>query len=172
MTPALRMVLVVACWCAVAGAWTPAQLLLGFAVAVVVELLLGAQPLRGLRILPPLLRLALHVLRDLVVSSCRVAVDVLRPRPRLRPRLVEIQTDLRGPQLISALANAISLTPGSLTLQADADGGRLLVHLCYGDEATAWTRAVEQGVARELARLGSPSDPAAPPFRGSLELLP
>lgn len=66
------------------------------------------------------------LLGEIVKSSIQVAGIVLTPRMRLNPQVVEIKVD--DLDLIDQvlLGNSITLTPGTLTL--DARGGRLLVH--------------------------------------------
>jgi multicomponent Na+:H+ antiporter subunit E len=50
---------------------------------------------------------------------------VLRPRKSISPTIVEIRSE-SGPIGQTLLANAITLTPGTVTL--DVDDGRLRVH--------------------------------------------
>lgn len=66
---------------------------------------------------------------DLIVSSCRVARVVLRPRRRNRPAILVMTTDLRRPWAVALLAYLTSLTPGSTCLHVSDDRTRLYLHV-------------------------------------------
>ncbi len=69
--------------------------------------------------------------RELVVSSIRVAVDVLTPRHRMEPGIVAVPIRARTDAEITLLANLISLTPGTLSLDLSTDRRTLYVHAMY-----------------------------------------
>ena len=80
-------------------------------------------------------RLAAAFLRDLALSSLAVARAVLAPA-RVTPRFVVVpltraQSDLE----ITLVANYITLTPGTLTVDVAPDRRSLLVHALAADEA-------------------------------------
>jgi multicomponent Na+:H+ antiporter subunit E len=107
-----------------------AALAIGFAVVALL-------PLRGVpRYRRTVLRgssLMLFYLWELVVSSVRVAIDVLRPRLSVEAGVVAVPLDARTDWEITALANLISLTPGSLTLEVSQDRRTLYVHTMHLD---------------------------------------
>jgi multicomponent Na+:H+ antiporter subunit E len=71
-------------------------------------------------------------------SNLRVAYDVLSPHPRIAPAIVELPLTASGDGEITALANLISLTPGTLSLKVSDDRRALFVHVMYlDDEPTA-----------------------------------
>jgi multicomponent K+:H+ antiporter subunit E len=85
---------------------------------------------------PAVLRLALVVLRDIVVSNLQVAILILGPERRIVPRFVWVPLDIRDPHGIASLAGIITLTPGTLSADLTDDRRHLLVHaLNAGDEA-------------------------------------
>lgn len=90
--------------------------------------------------------------RDLVVASAQVAVQVFWPIDRLRPAVVAVQLDSTDRGLLALVADTITLTPGTLTLEVDGDRGRLWVHVLHLPEGGAGA-VVEQ--ARGLERLGA-----------------
>lgn len=88
---------------------------------------------------------------ELFVSSLRVAWDVVTPRHRSRPGILAVPLDAREPGEITILANFISLTPGSLSLDVSADRRTLFVHLMFiADPEAARTsiRTLEQRVLK------------------------
>ncbi|MFW6189602.1 MAG: Na+/H+ antiporter subunit E [Planctomycetota bacterium] len=62
-----------------------------------------------------------------VKANLQVAYLVLHPAMPIRPGIVKVHTTLRSPAAITALANSITLTPGTLTVDADEEGN-LYVH--------------------------------------------
>ncbi|MBM4141980.1 MAG: cation:proton antiporter [Lentisphaerae bacterium] len=63
----------------------------------------------------------------IVKANFDVAYRVLHPAMPIRPGIVKVRTSLRSASAITALANSITLTPGTLTVEATADGW-LYVH--------------------------------------------
>lgn len=60
-------------------------------------------------------------------ANLDVAYRVLHPSMPIRPGIVKVKTNLKTPSAITALANSITLTPGTLTVEASAEG-TLYVH--------------------------------------------
>ena len=79
----------------------------------------------SLQVLPRLPRFWGWLLVEIVKSNLRVAAAVLQPRGSRSPTVIDIQSRL-GPIGQTLLANAITLTPGTVTL--DVADGRLRVH--------------------------------------------
>jgi multicomponent Na+:H+ antiporter subunit E len=61
-----------------------------------------------------------------VKANLDVAVRVLHPDLPIRPGIVRVRTNLVSPMAKTFLANSITLTPGTLTI--DIDGQELYVH--------------------------------------------
>ena len=87
---------------------------------------------RAPRALGTALRLALVVLRDIVVSNITVARLVLSPRARPVPAWVPIELELRDPRAVTLLATIITTTPGTVSCVVDEAHHRLLVHALDG----------------------------------------
>lgn len=73
-----------------------------------------------------LIRFWAWLLREIVVANAQVVRLVLSPRAALRPQVLEVATRQRSVLGRVVLGNAITLTPGTVTL--DLRGNRLLVH--------------------------------------------
>ena len=89
-------------------------------------------------------------LRELVVSSVRVAVDVSRPRLTMTPVLVAVPLELTDELQITLLANLVSLTPGTLSIDVSADSGVLYVHSMYGDDPAEVRRHIKEAFERRI----------------------
>jgi len=135
-------------WMLLTGSLDAQELVAGAVVSLAVTLLFGERftILTGFRFswLAPL-----HILTYLgsfFIALLRANLDlagrVLSPSLPINPALVEIRTGLESPLGRLLLANTITLTPGTLTV--DVDGDRLLVHWVYCPPGTDLQRATEQ----------------------------
>jgi multicomponent Na+:H+ antiporter subunit E len=87
----------------------------------------------------------------LTVANFDVARRVLAPSLPIRPAVVEVHTELRSALGRMLLANSITLTPGTLTI--DVHGDRLLVHwidCAPGTDLAAATAAIAAGFERHI----------------------
>lgn len=100
-----------------------------------------------------LIEFILYFLWDLVVSNCRVAYDVLTPKHHMRPGIIALPLDASRDEEITLLANLISLTPGTLSLDVSADRRYLFVHSMYIDDPEREKRRLKNGVERRLLEL-------------------
>jgi len=78
-----------------------------------------------------------------VKANLQMVYLVLHPDMPIKPGIVRVHTKLRSETGISALANSITLTPGTLTVDADEDG-TLFVHWIYVEDET------DEGATREI----------------------
>ena len=70
---------------------------------------------------------------ELIVSSVRVAITVLTPGLHMRPAVVAVPLDVTRDVEITLLANLITLTPGTLTIDVANDRSCLYVHAMHGE---------------------------------------
>jgi multicomponent Na+:H+ antiporter subunit E len=156
-------------WAALMGAFDAATLAAGFAVGYLV--LWGVQPAFGpspyVRGLWRTAAFVVVYLSDLVRSSVRVALDVCRPTLAVCPGVVGVPLRARSDAEITVLANLISLTPGTLSLDVSADRRVLYVHamdLEAGPDALR--RDIQAGLEDRvllLLRGDEDREPDAPP---------
>lgn len=96
--------------------------------------------LRGLMRLPRLLLLVLFFLKELMVANLRVARAVIGNPYALRPGIVRIPLEGHTDRSVTVLANLITLTPGTLSLDVEPDRSALYVHcldVAHPDEVRA-----------------------------------
>ena len=75
-----------------------------------------------------LAKLALSFLWELLLSNLTVAKTVLSPSLTIRAGIVAYDTELSSDYSIVSLANMITLTPGTLTLDVSDDRDTLYIH--------------------------------------------
>ena len=65
---------------------------------------------------------------ECVKANIDVARRVAHPDLPINPGIVKVKTSLKSETGITFLANSITLTPGTLTVDVDGEGGYLYVH--------------------------------------------
>lgn len=125
-----------AVWLLLNNTVDPAHLVLGAALAVVVPSFTDRLRPDRPRIRRPqaIVRLALVVLWDIVLSNVEVARRILGPESAIKPRFVWIPLALTDPNAIVSLAGIITMTPGTLSADLSADRRHLLVHAFNVDD--------------------------------------
>ncbi|AEN06054.1 Na+/H+ antiporter subunit E [Halolamina sp.] len=83
---------------------------------------------RSLRIAPYAAFYIVIFLKDLVVANFSVARLVLSPNLPIEPAVVEVPLRVRSDIAVTTIANSITLTPGTLTMDYDAKRNSLYVH--------------------------------------------
>ncbi|MFB6221618.1 MAG: Na+/H+ antiporter subunit E [Halolamina sp.] len=83
---------------------------------------------RNIRVAPYAALYVVIFLKDLVVANFAVARMVLSPGLPIKPAVVEVPLRVRSDAAITTIANSITLTPGTLTMDYDADRNSLYVH--------------------------------------------
>jgi multicomponent Na+:H+ antiporter subunit E len=139
-------------WTALTERLTAANFLFGLVVAHLALRLSRGERAR-VRKTGPALRFAAFFAKEVLVSALRVAVDVLAPRPRMRPAVVGVPLDVRTDGQITLLAILITLTPGTLALDVSPDRRTLLVHAMFADDAERVRREIKGGFERRILEL-------------------
>jgi multicomponent Na+:H+ antiporter subunit E len=141
MTKVLRILVLAAIWVGLWGQVSPANVLFGLIIAVVVTVAfpsLDGPNDNGIRV-----GAAMVFLGRFAIMLCRstwaVVVEVVRPRLALEEAIVAVPLRTDDPVIVTMVANGITLTPGTLTVDVGPDPppgeGRILyVHaLTLGD---------------------------------------
>lgn len=65
---------------------------------------------------------------ELIKANVDVAYRVLHPDLPINPGIVKVKTILKSDTALTFLANSITLTPGTMTVDIDRDNGILYIH--------------------------------------------
>lgn len=76
----------------------------------------------------PMLRLMVHIVRQLLVSNIVVATQILRPRPALHSAVIQYGMDGASDLVITSVTSIIALSPGTMTVDVEHDPTVLSVH--------------------------------------------
>ncbi len=123
--------------------------LCGFVALWVAQPLFGGEAIYFRRVWR-VLKLIAFFLYELVISSLRVAWDVLTPTHRSNPAIIEMPLDVESDLEILLVTNLISLTPGTLSLDVSPDRKTLLVHAMFADDPDALISELKDGMERKV----------------------
>lgn len=142
-------------WAAMTGNFTLGTLGVGFVFGYISLLIL--KPLMGdsayYAKFPRTLGFIVYFLKEMIVSSARVAWDVITPTHYNRPGILAIPLSAKTDLEITLLANLITLTPGTLSLDLSPDRQTLYIHAMFAEDPEAIRRDIKEGLERRLLEL-------------------
>jgi multicomponent Na+:H+ antiporter subunit E len=155
-------------WWVLWGTFTPLSLVGGVLVGVLACAVLPLPPLRiGARPRPlALLALVGRFLLDVVLASLQVArVTLFPPRP-LRNALVAVRLRSQSDIVLTAVAEIVSLVPGTVVVEAHRSSHTLYLHTIDVPDEAAVERARERVLDQErrLVRAFGGLDQDGPPL--------
>ena len=148
----LMNILLAISWAALTSDASLANFLMGFAIGYAA---MALSPVRKIsngyfRRLPKMLGLLLFFLRELITSGLRATWEVLSPVKRSRPSVIRVSTALHDRSQLLLLSQLVSLTPGTLVLDIDAEMGALYVHTMFARDTEAFRRELREGLERKV----------------------
>ncbi len=139
-------------WAAMTGSYSLPNLLFGFALGGFGLWLIREQVgtvgylTRARRIAS----LALLFLYELFMSAVRVAWLVMQPRIQCAPAIIAFPLSVDRDLEITLLANLITLTPGTLSVDVSADRKFLYVHAINVSDIEELKRDIADGFERKI----------------------
>lgn len=139
-------------WIALTGQFEPVNFLAGFVLSyLLLRMVVGNGERqtyfqRAVR----LIAFGFFFIKEIILSNFRVARIVLSPRLEISPAIVGVPLDARSDLSIAVLANLITLTPGTLTLDISADRSVMYVHTMHAEEIDAFRNSIKDLERRVL----------------------
>ncbi|MCU0452781.1 MAG: Na+/H+ antiporter subunit E [Bacteroidetes bacterium] len=151
---ALNLALAVV-WTLISGEWSVLNFLGGFVIGLALMRLTIRTDAerRYYRRVPQVITFAAYFIYELVVSNLRIAADVLTPKLHMTPSIVAVPLDVKTDLEIMLLANLITLTPGTLSLELSEDCTTLFVHAVYAADPEATVRDIKRGFERRVLEI-------------------
>ena len=145
-------ILLALAWISLTGHLTPLNFGFGFALGFMMLWLVERRtPSRFyFAKVPQVIRFLLFFFREVVKSNLRVAYEVLTPGQKMKPGIVGIPLDAKTDLEITVLANLITLTPGTLSLDVSDDRTVLYVHAMFIDDVETFKHNVKQELEKRL----------------------
>lgn len=142
-------------WIAITGAFTFENFVFGFALSFLL-LWITATDRRDNKYfnrIPKLIAFVFFFLYELIKANIEVAYDVITPKHYMKPGIVKIPLDARSDLEITLLANLITLTPGTLSLDVSDDRKVLYVHAMYVKDRDGFVASIKNGFEKRLLEI-------------------
>jgi len=152
----LANVLLALVWAMTIGDFTPANFAVGFGVGYAVLWLGAAQRRQSVYFqkVNGFILFTIYFFKELLVANLKMARYTLTPLSQLKPGIlsIPIRPDMTDTE-VTVLANMITLTPGTLSMDISADRTTLFVHFMHMDDPEAQRREIVEGFERRLLEL-------------------
>ncbi len=117
---------------------------------------------RALRAVPAAVTYIVLFLWEVLTANLDVAYRVLHPSMPIDPDVVEIPLRVESDLAVTTIANSISLTPGTVTMDYDPDRNALYVHAISTDDPSAVIAPIRRWEDYALRIFAEPRRPADP----------
>ena len=137
----------------VSGDFTGVNLVIGLIFGYITLVLIEPQldSLKGYPArVPRLVGFIGFFLKELIQANLRVAFDILTPPWHMKPGVIALPLSARTEMEITMVANLISLTPGTLSLDVSDDRKVLYIHAMFLDDEEELRRNLKEMEHRAL----------------------
>ncbi|SDR84089.1 multicomponent Na+:H+ antiporter subunit E [Christiangramia echinicola] len=148
----LSNILLTFVWVALTGDFSIENYIFGFFLNFHILWLISVKRKRSkyFLIVPKVIILLLFFLYELIKANLEVAYEVITPKLNMTPGIVMVPLDVKSDIGITVLANMISLTPGTLSLDVSNDKKVLFVHAMYIKDKEKFIRGIKDGFERRI----------------------
>lgn len=156
MSHILLNILLSIAWAALSGNFEPVNLFFGFVLGFFILWLISFSNslpntyfTRALKII----EFIFFFIFEVVKANFRLAFTILSPKMQLRPAVVSFPLELKTEAGIILLANLITLTPGSLSLDISSDKKTLFIHTIDLKDKEEFILQIRDGFERRVGEI-------------------
>ena len=151
-TQFLMNLLLTIVWVFLTGSMAFGNFLFGFLVSFFVLWLISRheENRKYFVIIPRIIGFFFFFLYELIKANIEVAMDVITPKFYMKPGIIQYPLDAESSAEISLLANLISLTPGTLSLDVSDDKKVLYIHAMYINDKEEFIQEIKNGFEKRL----------------------
>lgn len=116
----------------------------------------------AIRSIPAVVAYLLLFVKEVITANVDVAYRVLAPSMPIKPDVIELPLRVETDLAVTTIANSITLTPGTLTMDHDEETNTLFIHTISGENRGAVVAPIrnwEDYALRIFDEEASPSDP-------------
>lgn len=151
----LSNILLTFIWVALTGDFTYENYLFGFVLSYFMlrMIITGSGNSKYFRILPKVITFIFFFLSELIKANMQVAYEVMTPHYNMKPGIVKIPLDAKTDLEITFLANLITLTPGTTSLDVSDDRKVLYVHSMYIEDRESLINDIKNGFEKRILEI-------------------
>lgn len=148
----LANILLTIIWVFLTGSTEVSNFFFGFIVNFLILWIISSKDGNDkyVKLIPKLISFFLFFLWEVVKANLQVAYEVITPRNNMKPGIVKIPLEAKTNIEITLLANLITLTPGTLSLDVSEDRKVLYVHSMYVHDKQKFIDEIKNGFERRL----------------------
>ena len=106
-----------------------------------------------LKKIPKIIDFIFYFLYELIIANIKVTVDILTPKHRMKPAIIAVPLTIDKNYEIVLLANLITLTPGTLSLDVSTDNKIIYIHSMYVDNPEEFRKEIKNGFEKKLMEI-------------------
>ena len=114
------------------------------------------------RAIPAAARYASVFVKQIIAANFDVAYRVLAPGMPLEPQVILVPLRVETALGVTIIANSITVTPGTVTLDHDPEENALYVHVIDGRDIKGVVAPIREGEDYALRMFDEPADPGEP----------
>ncbi len=142
-------------WCAMHNSFHPATFIVGYLLAWA-----STSMFRALSQYTPYrmnvweaIKLFFVFLKEMIVANIQIAFIIISPPMNIRPGLIEYPLDIKNEGAIVLLANMISLTPGTLSVDIAEDRKSIYVHAMVMETPDLLKKKIKDSFERRIQKM-------------------
>jgi multicomponent Na+:H+ antiporter subunit E len=139
-------------WVFLTGSYEVSSFSFGFLIGFIIMWVIGSQTgsNKYIKIIPRIIGFIFYFLYEVIVANLQVAYEVMTPNLYVKPGIIKIPLDVETNAEISILANLITLTPGTLSIDVSDDKKVLYVHSMYVTDKDKFIHEIKNGFERRI----------------------
>lgn len=144
-------------WVALTGSFAFANVVFGFFLSYFLLFVItrGSGRARYFRLVPKVVSFFFFFSYELIKANIQVAWEVGTPSFHMKPGIIGVPLDVTSDGEITMLANLITLTPGTLSLDVSADKKVLYVYSMYVTNREDFIKGIKNGFEKRIIELYS-----------------
>ena len=99
---------------------------------------------------PKVVLFIFYFIKELIIANMIVAYDIITPKDKMKPGIIAFPLKAKSDLEITLLANLITLTPGTLSIDTSRDRKILFVHSMYIKDVETFKRSITEGLEKRL----------------------
>jgi multicomponent Na+:H+ antiporter subunit E len=151
----LGNILLALAWLLITDDFSTTSLLIGLVLGYGVLWLMrpAMKESRYLTKVPTVVRFSLYFLKELWIANLRMVYHVITPHETMSPGVVAVPLEEASDVELTLLANFITLTPGTLSVDISEDRRFLYVHAVDCQDPDEVRREIKDGFERRILEL-------------------
>lgn len=142
-------------WCMMHNSFHPVTFIVGYLLAwastSMFKVITTYKPYR-MNVLEGI-KLFFIFLKEMIVANIQIAYIIISPSMNIRPGLIEYPLDIRNDGAIVLLANMISLTPGTLSVDISPDRKFIYVHAMVMETPDQLKQQIKNTFERRIQKM-------------------